>query len=219
MGDRIVLSGLVAFGHEDTIKTVQDTYEEVVVNINFAINTLVRIKMEIEDLLTDIVGLKVRIVGETIVLLGEIDAGYEDAIQTVQGAYDVKILNLTKIGSLDLDLPENKMVLMNIKITEFNKNYLENLGIEWDSAVVGPAAAIAFDGAGNNVFRATELPTTSFNTALTPTKASSALGYFGLVSEITSRINFAVNSGNALYTGRTLSGCSKWRRSNLSCRW
>lgn len=198
VGDRIVISGLVAFGHEESIKTVLETYEEVVVNINFAINTLVRIKMEVEDLLADIVGLKVRIVGERVILSGEIDDGYEDVIATVQGAYS-EVMDLTRTGgSLDLDLPENKMVLMNIKITEFNKSYLDTLGIEWDSTVAGPAAGVALDGATNSVFRAAELPTTSFSGNLTPGNAVSSLGYFGLVSEITSRINFAVESGNAL---------------------
>jgi len=197
VGDRIVLSGLVAFGHEDTINTVKETYEEVVVNINFAINTLVRKKLDIEDILSDVAGLKVRIVGERIIVSGEIDDGYEDAITKVQGAFP-EVMDLTRVGSLDMDLPENKMVLMNIKITEFNKDYLDTLGIEWDSTVAGPAAAVGFDVANNPLFRATEQPTTSFNAALLPSSTNSALGYFGLVSEITSRINFAVESGNAL---------------------
>ncbi len=196
VGNKIVLSGLVAFGHEEMIKTVQETYEEIVVNINFAINRLVRIKLEVEDLLFEIAGLKVRIVGERIALTGEIDEGYKDAITTVQGAYP-EVMDLTRVGSLDMELPENKMVLMSIKITEFNKNYLETLGIEWDSAVAGPAAAVAFSAKSNEVFRASELPATSFN-LLAPAIADTPLGYFGLVSEITSRINFAVNSGNAV---------------------
>ncbi len=197
VGDRIVISGLVAFGHEESIKTVQETYEEVVVNINFAINTLVRIKMEVEDLLADIVGLKIRIVGERIILSGEIDDGYEDVIATVQGAYS-EVMDLTRTGgSLDMDLPENKMVLMNIRITEFNKDYLDTMGIEWDSSVAGPAAGVALDLATNPEFRATEAPATSFS-GLAPLAAINPLGYFGLVSEITSRINFAVESGNAL---------------------
>ena len=86
---------------------------------------------------------------------------------------------------------------MSIKITEFNKNYLETLGIEWDSAVAGPAAGVALNAKSNDVFRATELPNVSF-TGLAPLVGDTPLGYFGLVSEITSRINFAVNSGNAV---------------------
>jgi pilus assembly protein CpaC len=195
VGDRIVLSGLVEFGHEETIKTIKENYEEVLVSINFAVNTLVRKKLEIEDLLSDIDGLNVRIVGSNVVLDGLIDSGYEEAINTVKTAFP-EVMDLTQRGSLDKNMPANKMVLMSIKITEFNKSYGETLGIEWDTTVAGPAAAVAFDGATNSVFRAAELPATSFGGDLGPGDAVSAMGYFGLVSEITSRINFAVNSGN-----------------------
>lgn len=159
-------------------------------------NNLVVKKRQVEELLSDVDGLKVRIVGERIVLSGEIEGGYDDAMDTVQGAFP-EVMNLTRSGGMDLSNPDNKMVLMNIKITEFNKNYLKNLGIQWDTTVAGPAAGLAFDGATNPLFRSAELPATSF-TGLAPEAAESALGYFGIVSEITSRINFAVSSGNAL---------------------
>jgi pilus assembly protein CpaC len=197
VGEKIVLSGVIADGHEAAIQTVMDNFEDVMNNINFPINNLEKIKMEVEDLLSDIDGLNVRIVGGHVVLSGEIESGYDTAIETVQGVMP-EVMNLTKTGGLDLSSPDNKMVLMNIKITEFNKNYLQNLGIAWDTTVAGPAAGLAFDVENNSVFRATESPTTTFNGALTATNTSSTLGYFGIVSEITSRINFAVNSGNAL---------------------
>ena len=161
-----------------------------------AANNLIVRKRQVEELLSEVGGLKVRIVGEKIVLSGEVEVGYEEAMETVQGSFP-EVMNLTRTGGLDLSNPDNKMVLMNIKITEFNKNYLKNLGIQWDTTVAGPAAGLAFDGATNPLFRATEQPGTSFS-GLGPTEAESALGYFGVVSEITSRINFAVNSGNAL---------------------
>jgi pilus assembly protein CpaC len=166
------------------------------VHITAEVNKLISKKMEVEDLLSEVGGLKVRIVGDKIVLSGEIEGGYTDAIATVQGVFP-EVMNLTKAGSLDLSSPDNKMVLMNIKITEFNKNYLKSIGIQWDTTVAGPAAALAFDATANSTFRASELPATSFN-GLAPGIAESPLGYFGVVSEITSRINFAVNSGNAL---------------------
>jgi len=160
---------------------------------------------EVRALLADVGGLKVRIVGERVVLSGRVDAVYKAAIDTVKAAF-IGIMDLT-ISDL-LDLPVNKMVIMNIKFTEFNKNYLETLGINWDTTIAGPAAALALDGANNSRIRATPLPTPSFNSDLQKideetqdviiNNAASALGYFGIVAEITSRINFAVDSGNAL---------------------
>ncbi len=197
VGDRIVLSGLVAFGHEDSINSIKETYEEVVININFAVNTLVRKKLEIEDMLSDVDGLNVRLVGEHIVLTGNIDEGYKDSIDTVKSVF-AEVMDLTRSGdSINMESPDNKMVIVQTKITDFNKNYLESLGVEWDSSVAGPAAAVASSAVSNATFAASELPNTSF-AGLAPEIGRSALGYFGIVSEITSRINFAVSSGNAL---------------------
>jgi pilus assembly protein CpaC len=202
VGDRIVLSGLVPFGHEDKILRVTETYSEIVDNINFAINTLVRKRSEIESLLSDIPNLDVRIVGERIAITGEIDESYEEAITTVVGAF-AEAMDLTQKGNaIDMLSPTNKMVLMNIKITEFNKNYSDTLGISWQNQIAGPSAAFALDGATNPVFRTpltTSTATLAGNpTGLTPSNAASALGYFGIAAEITSRINLAVSSGNAV---------------------
>jgi pilus assembly protein CpaC len=200
-GDRIVLSGLVEFGHEETIKTVQEAYPEVLVSINFAINSLVRQKQEVEELLSDVDGLNVRIVGNKIVLNGLVDTGHVPAIDIVIGAYP-EVMNLTQTGSLDMDMPDNKMVMMAIKITEFNKNFTETLGISWQNSVAGPSAAFALDGATNSVFRPLQTPSTTAIAGnpvnLTPGNAISPLGYFGIAFEIASRINFAVGSGNAV---------------------
>ena len=163
---------------------------------------------EVRVLLADVEGLNIRVVGERIVLSGLIDSGHSTAITTVMEAIP-GLMDLTQKAVLNDDAPDNKMVIMNIKITEFNKNYLESFGINWDTTVAGPAAALALDGATNSTFRATPLPTPSFNGALnlndqaTPlprliNQAESLTGYFGIASEITSRINFAVNSGNAV---------------------
>ncbi len=196
IGERIVLSGLVDLDHEETIKATTAVYDEILVSINYAVATTVRKKLEVEDLLSDVEGLNVRIVGNKIVLDGLVDSGYEQAIETVTSNFE-EVMDLTTRGTLDMSMPDNKMVLMNIKITEFNKNYLETLGIQWDTTIAGPAAGVAFSPANNSVFRAEEQPNVSF-TGLAPEVGRSALGYFGLVTEITSRINFGVNSGNAI---------------------
>ena len=196
VGERIVLSGLVDFDHEEKIKSVAGAYEEILLSVNYAIKTTVKKKLQIEDLLSDVEGLNIRIVGIKIVLTGLIDNGFDKAIETVKTVFP-EIMDLTSRGNTDKSMPDNKMVLMNIKITEFNKNFLETLGIQWDTTVAGPAAGVAFSGASNSVFAAAEQPATSFS-GLAPEVGRSGLGYFGLVSEITSRINFGVNSGNAI---------------------
>lgn len=158
---------------------------------------------EVTDLLRDIDGLELRIVGDRIILSGKIDDTYSDTITTVQSAFPEMMDLSIKLDPAEndvLELPNNKMVFMNIKITEFNKNFLENLGIQWDSSIAGPSAGFAFDAVRNDAFRVQEQPATSFTGSLGFGGASSspALGFFGIASQITSRINFAVNSGNAV---------------------
>lgn len=185
---------------------------DVTVRIKEGYGTLAQKLAEVKELLREVEGLNVRIVGDRIVLSGNVDDTFSQAISTVQEAFP-ELMDLTR--KLDptqndvLELPVNKMVFMNTKITEFNKNFLENLGIEWDNrGITGPAAAFALDGVTNSSFRATPSPTPSFNDKLnvddggTPAalinQATSAFGYFGIASEITSRIDFAVDSGNAI---------------------
>lgn len=148
---------------------------------------------EIRTLLGGVPGLNVTIVGDRIVLSGSVPSNSDPAITAVKGVFK-EILDLTAKDVLDL--PVNKMVFMNVKITEFNRNFLENLGIQWDNPISGPAAGFAFDAIANDQFRITP-PTPSFGDLL-PRSATSPLGYFGIATEISSRINFAVNSGNAV---------------------
>ncbi len=201
VGGRIVLSGQIAFGNEDKLVAITDAYPDILNTTNFAINDLVRKKIEIEDLLSEAEGLTVRIVGENIVLSGLIDSGYAEAIETVQSAFP-ELMDLTQRGSLDVNMPENKMVLMNTKITEFSKSFSDTLGINWNTSVAGPTASFAFDAVGNDVFRGTTIPDDNglpgFTGNLTTTNAQSPIGYFGIATEIASRINFAVSSGDAV---------------------
>jgi len=175
------------------------TEKDMTVRIKEGYGTLAQKTNQVKALLADVKGIKVRTVGDRIVLSGRVDKTYENAIGTVASAYP-EIMDLTQ--KLDptqydvLDLPNNKMVFMNVKITEFSKNYLETLGIQWDNPISGPAAAVALDAADNNVFRVnSQSPSLG---GIEPGQATAALGYFGIATEISSRINFAVNSGNAV---------------------
>ena len=178
---------------------------DIFVHISNALSSIEKTANGVRTLLADVEGLKVRIVGERIILSGLVDTGHTSAIETVKTAI-AGLMDLTQKAALDDSAPDNKMVIMNIKITEFNKNYLENLGINWDTAIAGPSAALALDGVTNRKFRPTSESPASFEGALSVlddndnlvNDVSNAFGYFGIASEITSRINFAVNSGNAL---------------------
>lgn len=150
---------------------------------------------EVRQLLEGIPGITVREVGERIVLSGQIPAEYAVVVQTVKSEFP-DVLDLTRTS--DPLLPENKMVLMNVKFTEFNLSELESLGISWDQQIAGPSAGVYAPVVTNDLFVVTNPePPLSFAGALAP-GLESARGFFGIASEITSRINLLVSNGDAL---------------------
>ncbi|MEX2517506.1 MAG: pilus assembly protein N-terminal domain-containing protein [Gammaproteobacteria bacterium] len=155
-----------------------------------------RIMTELLVLLEEVKGIKVKRVGERIFLSGQVTPDEQPILETVKAAY-TDVMDLTKVtapqpqmlaGALD------KMIYMDVKITEFNTNRLEDLGIEWSNPIAGPAAGVVGTAVRNNEFRAGEA--TSFTPNLT--LGATNLGFFGIATEISSRLNFLVNNGDAV---------------------
>ncbi len=96
-----------------------------------------------------------------------------------------------------------KMVRMKVKMIEFRKSALGKLGIDWSDGANGPGFAIAGDAVGNALFRPAvegfaDLPNTvkPFST------------YFGIASNITSRINFLSTNGDAVTLAEPVLSCA-----------
>ncbi len=157
---------------------------------------------EVKALLSDVGGLNVRIVGERIVLSGKIDKSFEDNISTVKTAFK-EVMDLTRKEEF-LILPQNRMVLINMKVTEFNRSAGEQLGIDWDKTIQGFSGGYLKDFTNPSLFRITPGAvadtgqTGAIAAANPPLGTSFDRGYFGIATEITSRINFAVSNGDAI---------------------
>lgn len=186
MGEQVVVHGELYPEYALMVKKVLEKFPNVI-NLTNAADNVVR------ELLKGTEGSDVSVGGEHVVLRGEFDPKYQPVLEAVMKKFP-DLLNLTKPADL---LPQNKMVFMNVKITEFNKNKLDSLGIDWDNPISGPSAALAVDVAANKTFRVTP-PTAAFSGGLPTDPTTSPLGYFGIASEISSRINFLANSGDAL---------------------
>ena len=85
------------------------------------------------------------------------------------------------------------MIRFNVKLVEFRKAALRDLGIDWSNSVEGPSGAIAAQVIDNNLFSS---PVPEFFSGL-PNQISGLQGSLGLASTITSRINFLASNGNA----------------------
>lgn len=89
--------------------------------------------------------------------------------------------------------PMERMVRMKVKMVEFRKSALGKLGIDWGDSIAGPTFSTAGDLVGNNLFR----PVTEGFEAL-PNEVKPFSTYFGIASNITSRINFLATNGDAV---------------------
>ena len=194
VGDKIVMSGQYDGRYAPQIAAVKAAYPET---LDLSLSTKLN---EVKQLVADIKGIDVRLVGSRIVLSGTIDDGYEPTITTITAAYP-DIMDLTR--KEEIELPDDKMVLVNIKITEFNKSASDSLGINWSNNFAGPAAAIASETSfgGKRADGVTVLGNSNAPKPLSGIDAANvapSFGYFGIATEITSRINLAINSGNAM---------------------
>lgn len=86
-----------------------------------------------------------------------------------------------------------RMVRLRVRMVEFRKNALGSLGIDWSDGTTGPGFAAAGDAIGSNLFR----PATEGFADL-PNRVAPFSTYFGIASNITSRINFLSTNGDAV---------------------
>lgn len=85
------------------------------------------------------------------------------------------------------------MVRMRVRMIEFRKSALGKLGIDWSDGTAGPGFSVAGDVIGNNIFR----PAAEGFEAALPNTVRPFQTYFGIASNITSRINFLASTGDA----------------------
>ncbi|MGX5173449.1 type II and III secretion system protein family protein [Aliikangiella sp. IMCC44653] len=98
-----------------------------------------------------------------------------------------------------------KMIKMELKVVEFSKKNLKNLGIKWDSVIGGPAAGYAGAATTNEYFGVYSDGGNGLGSKIAETLTGSGssllenahFGYAGIVSGISSRINLMIESGEA----------------------
>ena len=86
-----------------------------------------------------------------------------------------------------------RMVRMRVRLVEFRKSALGSLGIDWSDGTAGPTFSTAGDATGSNLFR----PDSPGFEGL-PNRVAPFSTYFGIASNVTSRINFLSQNGDAM---------------------
>ena len=159
-----------------------------------------RLLYEMQTLVDNIGDIEVKKVGEKIFLTGHILESEKDKLASITDAYD-GVINLTSTlpnPKPPVIFPDDKMVLMAVKLVELSKGLQQTLGLEWDTVtgtfVLGADAAVGYN---KNQF-----PTRPVSPTVDPgfgvTGSSGPLAFFGLSSLLTATLNIAVANSDAL---------------------
>ncbi len=129
----------------------------------------------VTSMLGDVPDLSARRVGSRIVLeSGAATASAVDRASAIAQLFPGVVVNL--VGKLSVD----RMIHFDVKIVEFRRARLRELGIRWRDDIAGPSARVAADIASNAALRTRPIQ-----------------AYFGWVSDIDSRIRFLEEEGDA----------------------
>ncbi|MCE9641555.1 MAG: pilus assembly protein N-terminal domain-containing protein [Betaproteobacteria bacterium] len=142
-------------------------------------------------LLTTMPGLTVERAGDSVIVTGTATKANLSRIDAIVKLFP-QTLNLVR----EEEVTMKRMIYMKVQIVEMKKSLSENIGVAWDQTANGPAAGFAGDLANNNLFRIPTTPPANFPSPL-PLTVQSFRPYLGITTAITSRINLAVNNGDA----------------------
>jgi pilus assembly protein CpaC len=159
--------------------------------------------MELTELVQGIGDIEVKEVGQKTVLTGTISKTDEQGLELLKLVAESYpgVINLVRKLEPEVSetiFDESKMVYMDVKVTEFKITDTSTLGIIWDKVIAGPSAGISANLPSNSALGVATTTPLNFANSIAGAGNVNALGFFGIASEITSRINLAVQNGNAI---------------------
>lgn len=101
----------------------------------------------------------------------------------------------------------DKTIRMRVKMIEFRKSALERMGIDWGDSIDGPLFATVGDAATNSLFRPSQQESLGDSSPL-PLAIKPFSSYFGIATQLSSRINLLVNKGDAEMLAEPVLSCS-----------
>jgi len=145
--------------------------------------------------------IQVNAVGNSVVVTGNnLPAGDVARVDAIKKVYP-QVMNMTSANPVQMQ----PTVMMQVRIMEFDKKAMHNIGIKWDEAINGPSAGLAHEWQTNPYFRVfpgspsvgSSLPTVAGVAQSAPLPISGTASYAGILTSITSSINLAMQTGNA----------------------
>jgi pilus assembly protein CpaC len=141
--------------------------------------------------------ISVNMVGGRVVLTGDkLSQAAMAHVAAIKKLYP-NVLDFTSADAVQM----RPMVMMKVRIMEFDKNSMNKLGVKWDSMIAGPSGGLVHDWATNSLYRLTsdafQGVDASGGPVALPLRVSGTAGYFGIATSIASKINLMVQTGNA----------------------
>lgn len=127
---------------------------------------------EVRAMLGQIPGISIKPVGRQIVVDGDLNTIDIERIKLLTARYPELLVLAQPMSPFVAP-----MIYFDVRITEFSKDDVEELGINWSTSINGPTAGISASGGSNQ----------------TPDTA-----YWGITTALTSRINLLEKNGSAL---------------------
>lgn len=158
----------------------------------------------VRELLAGADGVAVRLTGRRIVLEGEAaGARARERAAAVAALYPGVVLDF--VGKVGWE----SMVYIDVRIVEFRRGRLRELGIRWRDDINGPNGGIIVDFVTNDLFRAippdSGLPPGTLPGLEGP--VTSAARYLGLATTLDSRIRFLEQNGEATIVAQPTLSC------------
>lgn len=179
-------------------------------NVRIAANDVAETVLQVRKVLSAIPGMRVERVGSHAVVSGMASKANLALITNAIGKFP-QVLNMVR----EEDVTMRKMVYLKVQLIEFRKSAFENLGVQWQQSITGPTGGLAFDAITSGGFTARQSDPGLANAVpgrpapgglagsadpllggLLP-RVSPPVGYLGIATSITSRINLAVTNGDA----------------------
>ena len=179
--------------------------EESAARVVIAPRDVGRAAEEISILLSKNPNTQVRVIGDKVIIDGK-NLSEEDVsrIEKLKAVYQ-NVINLAEKEPLRME----KVVLLDVKILKMKKDFFRSLGVNWNQSMAGPQAGIVGDFSSNPYFRmgvpttnGTGGPLANFSFPSSglqdlPLKVAPVATNFGIIASVASRINFALQNGDA----------------------
>ncbi|TBU95861.1 hypothetical protein DNK34_03590 [Pseudomonas dryadis] len=149
---------------------------------------------EVEAMLGHIPGIRIKPVGRQIVIDGDLNQVDMTRIDLIKERYPDVLVLAQPVSEFNAP-----MIYFDVRITEFAKDDVEELGVNWSTSINGPILAFNADGGTNPYYRGQFASDSgTFDTLNQVVGGAGSNAYWGIASELTSRINLLEKNGSAL---------------------